>query len=111
MTKLAFIPLINDLNVNIHTVSTIESHIFRDFSVGLMFSLSRLLLFLNKVSYKLFEDTGLFETFKIPVQEFMNYFVALENGYRDIPCKLGFLKVNYTYQDPLFKPLNNHSMV
>ncbi|XP_032364792.1 cGMP-inhibited 3',5'-cyclic phosphodiesterase A isoform X2 [Etheostoma spectabile] len=40
---------------------------------------------LSQVSYKLFEDTGLFETFKIPVQEFMNYFHALENGYRVIP--------------------------
>ncbi|XP_041849820.1 cGMP-inhibited 3',5'-cyclic phosphodiesterase A-like isoform X2 [Melanotaenia boesemani] len=40
---------------------------------------------LSQVSYKLFEDTGLFETFKIPVKEFMNYFHALENGYRDIP--------------------------
>ncbi|KAJ3591243.1 hypothetical protein NHX12_009189, partial [Muraenolepis orangiensis] len=40
---------------------------------------------LSQVSYKLFEDTGLFETFKIPVQQFMNYFRALENGYRDIP--------------------------
>lgn len=41
----------------------------------------------SKVSYRLFEDTGLFETFKIPIQEFMNYFHALENGYRVIPCK------------------------
>ena len=41
----------------------------------------------SQVSYRLFEDTGLFETFKIPVQEFMNYFHALENGYRVIPCK------------------------
>uniref|UniRef100_A0A3P8ZN66 Phosphodiesterase n=1 Tax=Esox lucius TaxID=8010 RepID=A0A3P8ZN66_ESOLU len=40
---------------------------------------------LSQVSHRLFEDTGLFETFKIPVQEFMNYFHALENGYRDIP--------------------------
>ncbi|KAL0962657.1 hypothetical protein UPYG_G00343460 [Umbra pygmaea] len=40
---------------------------------------------LSQVSYHLFEDTGLFETFKIPVREFMNYFHALENGYRDIP--------------------------
>uniref|UniRef100_W5NEB5 Phosphodiesterase n=1 Tax=Lepisosteus oculatus TaxID=7918 RepID=W5NEB5_LEPOC len=40
---------------------------------------------LSQVSYRLFEDTGLFETFKIPVREFMNYFHALENGYRDIP--------------------------
>uniref|UniRef100_A0A8C6WVZ1 Phosphodiesterase n=1 Tax=Neogobius melanostomus TaxID=47308 RepID=A0A8C6WVZ1_9GOBI len=40
---------------------------------------------LSQVSYRLFEDTGLFETFKIPVKEFMNYFHALENGYRAIP--------------------------
>uniref|UniRef100_A0A9J7YFJ5 Phosphodiesterase n=1 Tax=Cyprinus carpio carpio TaxID=630221 RepID=A0A9J7YFJ5_CYPCA len=40
---------------------------------------------LSQVSYRLFVDTGLFETFKIPVREFMNYFHALENGYRDIP--------------------------
>lgn len=43
---------------------------------------------LLQVSYRLFEDTGLFETFKIPVKEFLNYFHALESGYRDIPCKL-----------------------
>ncbi|KAM3874843.1 cGMP-inhibited 3',5'-cyclic phosphodiesterase 3A-like [Diretmus argenteus] len=40
---------------------------------------------LSQVSYRLFEDTCLFETFKIPIQEFMNYFHALENGYRAIP--------------------------
>ncbi|XP_060929615.1 cGMP-inhibited 3',5'-cyclic phosphodiesterase 3A-like [Limanda limanda] len=40
---------------------------------------------LSQVSYRLFEDTGLFETFRIPIKEFMNYFHALENGYRDIP--------------------------
>ncbi|KAG7521907.1 cGMP-inhibited 3 3' [Solea senegalensis] len=40
---------------------------------------------LSQVSYRLFEDTGLFGIFKIPVKEFMNYFYTLENGYRDIP--------------------------
>ncbi|KAM6984772.1 cGMP-inhibited 3',5'-cyclic phosphodiesterase 3A [Aplochiton taeniatus] len=40
---------------------------------------------LSQVSHQLFEDTGLLETFKIPEREFMNYFHALENGYRDIP--------------------------
>uniref|UniRef100_A0A8C8SSK7 Phosphodiesterase n=1 Tax=Pelusios castaneus TaxID=367368 RepID=A0A8C8SSK7_9SAUR len=40
---------------------------------------------LSQVSYRLFEDMGLFEAFKIPVKEFMNYFHALESGYRDIP--------------------------
>ncbi|XP_032078721.1 cGMP-inhibited 3',5'-cyclic phosphodiesterase B isoform X2 [Thamnophis elegans] len=40
---------------------------------------------LSQVAFALFQDTGLFEIFKIPVQHFMNYFQALENGYRDIP--------------------------
>ncbi|KAM5255045.1 cGMP-inhibited 3',5'-cyclic phosphodiesterase 3A isoform 2-T2 [Hipposideros larvatus] len=40
---------------------------------------------LSQVSYRLFEDMGLFEAFKIPVKEFMNYFHALEIGYREIP--------------------------
>uniref|UniRef100_A0A671S817 Phosphodiesterase n=1 Tax=Sinocyclocheilus anshuiensis TaxID=1608454 RepID=A0A671S817_9TELE len=40
---------------------------------------------LSYVAYTLFQDTGLFEIFKIPVREFMTYFYALENGYRDIP--------------------------
>ncbi|XP_067902410.1 cGMP-inhibited 3',5'-cyclic phosphodiesterase 3B isoform X8 [Heterodontus francisci] len=40
---------------------------------------------LSQVIYSLFLDTGLFNVFKIPIREFMNYFCALENGYRDIP--------------------------
>nr|XP_045002077.1 cGMP-inhibited 3',5'-cyclic phosphodiesterase B [Jaculus jaculus] len=40
---------------------------------------------LSQVMYTLFQDTGLMEIFKIPTQEFMKYFRALENGYRDIP--------------------------
>ncbi|XP_024059013.2 cGMP-inhibited 3',5'-cyclic phosphodiesterase A [Terrapene carolina triunguis] len=40
---------------------------------------------LSQVSYRLFEDMGLFEAFKIPEREFMNYFHALECGYREIP--------------------------
>ncbi|KAA0723240.1 cGMP-inhibited 3',5'-cyclic phosphodiesterase B [Triplophysa tibetana] len=40
---------------------------------------------LSYVAYTLFQDTGLFEIFKIPIREFMTYFCALENGYRDIP--------------------------
>ncbi|RXM34471.1 cGMP-inhibited 3',5'-cyclic phosphodiesterase B [Acipenser ruthenus] len=39
----------------------------------------------TEVSYTLFQDAGLFEIFKIPTREFMAYFTALENGYRDIP--------------------------
>ncbi|XP_056408617.1 cGMP-inhibited 3',5'-cyclic phosphodiesterase 3A-like, partial [Hyla sarda] len=40
---------------------------------------------LSQMSYRLFYDMNLLETFKIPLKEFMNYFHALENGYRDIP--------------------------
>ncbi|XP_060592885.1 cGMP-inhibited 3',5'-cyclic phosphodiesterase 3A-like, partial [Ruditapes philippinarum] len=40
---------------------------------------------LSKVAYKLFMEVGLFETFRIPVAAFMNYFHALELGYRDKP--------------------------
>ncbi|XP_053139689.1 cGMP-inhibited 3',5'-cyclic phosphodiesterase 3B isoform X2 [Hemicordylus capensis] len=40
---------------------------------------------LSQVAYTLFQDTGLFEIFKIPTRQFMKYFQALENGYRDIP--------------------------
>lgn len=62
-------------------VSRHESRFIVDHNLSLMGS------FLQ-VSHRLFEDTGLFDTFKIPVKEFMNYFHALESGYRDIPCKL-----------------------
>ncbi|KAK2499208.1 hypothetical protein MC885_017326 [Smutsia gigantea] len=40
---------------------------------------------LSQVMYTLFQDTGLLEIFNIPTLQFMNYFHALENGYRDIP--------------------------
>ena len=42
---------------------------------------------LSEMSYRIFLETGLFEAFKIPVQEFLNYFRALDKGYRDKPCK------------------------
>lgn len=41
----------------------------------------------SQVAYKLFLETGLFETFRIPLPEFLTYFHALELGYRDKPCK------------------------
>ncbi|XP_063785492.1 cGMP-inhibited 3',5'-cyclic phosphodiesterase 3A isoform X2 [Pseudophryne corroboree] len=40
---------------------------------------------LSQMTYRLFDDMNLLQTFKIPLKEFMNYFHALENGYRDIP--------------------------
>lgn len=40
---------------------------------------------LSQVSYKIFLETGLFETFRIPLPEFLHYFHALELGYREKP--------------------------
>ncbi|CAL1531892.1 unnamed protein product [Lymnaea stagnalis] len=40
---------------------------------------------LTKVAYRLFTEVGLMETFRIPLAEFLNYFHALELGYRDKP--------------------------
>ncbi|XP_071114452.1 cGMP-inhibited 3',5'-cyclic phosphodiesterase 3A-like isoform X2 [Haliotis cracherodii] len=40
---------------------------------------------LSKVAYKLFMEVGLFETFRIPLAEFINYFHDLELGYRIKP--------------------------
>ncbi|XP_042870215.1 cGMP-inhibited 3',5'-cyclic phosphodiesterase B-like isoform X2 [Penaeus japonicus] len=42
-------------------------------------------LILSQLCYQVFSEVGLFETFKIPTKEFLNYFHALELGYRDIP--------------------------
>lgn len=51
------------------------------------FGICRLFFVSPQVTYTLFQDMCLFEIFKIPVREFMLYFHALENGYRDIPCE------------------------
>lgn len=40
---------------------------------------------LSQMCYRVFLEVGLFETFRIPVQEFLAYFHALECGYRDKP--------------------------
>lgn len=56
----------------------------------------------SQVAYTLFQDTGLFEIFKIPIREFMTYFCALENGYRDIPCENKILKLFKCFSDWTF---------
>ncbi|KAH9500195.1 cGMP-inhibited 3',5'-cyclic phosphodiesterase A [Bulinus truncatus] len=40
---------------------------------------------LTKIAYRLFTEVGLMETFRIPLAEFLNYFHALELGYRNKP--------------------------
>ncbi|KAL5010806.1 hypothetical protein ScPMuIL_013111, partial [Solemya velum] len=40
---------------------------------------------LSKVAYRLFMEVGLFETFRIPISPFIQYFHALELGYRNKP--------------------------
>ena len=42
---------------------------------------------LSEISYRIFYEAGLLEAFKIPLQEFLNYFRALECGYKEKPCK------------------------
>lgn len=42
-------------------------------------------LVLTKVAYRLFTEVGLMETFRIPLPQFLNYFHALEMGYRSKP--------------------------
>ena len=60
-----------------------------------------LYLFLQ-VTHKVFQKVGLFETFKIPMDKFLNFFFTLENGYHKIPCKyhvfLSFFPVPYSDQ-------------
>lgn len=46
-----------------------------------------LLVFFTQVAHKLFQETGLFDTFRIPLPQFLNYFHALEMGYRNKPCE------------------------
>ena len=62
-----------------------------------------LYLFLQ-VTHKVFQKVGLFETFKIPMDKFLNFFFTLENGYHKIPCKyhvfLSFFPVPYSDQYP-----------
>ena len=52
----------------------------------------------------MFQKVGLFETFKIPMDKFLNFFFTLENGYHKIPCKyhvfLSFFPVPYSDQYP-----------
>ncbi|XP_028967600.1 cGMP-inhibited 3',5'-cyclic phosphodiesterase A-like [Galendromus occidentalis] len=40
---------------------------------------------LSKMCYRIFHDTGLFESFKIPEKQFLAFLHAVENGYRDKP--------------------------
>ena len=47
---------------------------------------------LSKMAYKIFEEVGLFKSFDIPVDLFINFFIDLEKGYLDLPC-------NYLYSN------------
>lgn len=39
------------------------------------------------MAYKLFTEINLIDSFRIPAQEFINFFHALEMGYHDNPCE------------------------
>ena len=40
---------------------------------------------LSRLAYRLFDLTGLFSTYRLPRDKFLNFFRALENGYRNCP--------------------------
>ena len=42
---------------------------------------------LSKMAYYVFNETGIMDSFRIPISEFLHYFHALECGYRHKPCK------------------------
>lgn len=42
------------------------------------------------MAYKIFEEVGLFKSFDIPINSFIQYFTALEAGYIDLPCNIHF---------------------
>ena len=85
---------------------TFERHLYLNFCVFIKqtfwvsenLGILRYIFFLLQVAYKLFMEVGLFETFRIPVAPFLNYFHALEMGYRDKPCKLrAVIKCKHPY--------------
>ena len=41
----------------------------------------------SQVAYRLFTEVGLFDTFRIPITEFLLFFHNLELGYQDKPCE------------------------
>ncbi|RWS25060.1 cGMP-inhibited 3':5'-cyclic phosphodiesterase A-like protein, partial [Leptotrombidium deliense] len=43
---------------------------------------------LSQLCYRIFFEAGLLEAFKIPIPEFLNYFRALEMGYKEKPCRI-----------------------
>lgn len=46
------------------------------------------------MAYKIFDEIGLFKSFDIPVNAFIEYFSALERGYIDLPCKIQYFILN-----------------
>jgi hypothetical protein len=47
-------------------------------------------------------EVGLFETFRIPVPQFLHYFHALELGYRSKPCKYCVKSFNFELGYPFY---------
>ncbi|KAK7083466.1 hypothetical protein SK128_017007 [Halocaridina rubra] len=50
-------------------------------------------LILSQLCFRVFAEVGLFETFRIPTRQFLNYFHTLELGYRNIPCKYPYEEI------------------
>lgn len=48
---------------------------------------------LSQMACKIFDEIGLFKAFDIPIDKFINFFIALESGYIDLPCKLNTTRI------------------
>ena len=49
------------------------------------------------MSYKIFKDIGLLESFEIPEKSFIAFFSALEKGYMDLPCNFDVFLFKYFF--------------
>lgn len=49
------------------------------------------------MAYKIFHEIGLFKSFDIPVNAFIEYFSALERGYIDLPCMTIYSSMTIQY--------------
>ncbi len=63
------------------------------------------------MAYKIFEEVGLFKSFDIPINSFIQYFTALEAGYIDLPCKIHFRIVYFFFKFTIFKFFKDHNKI
>ena len=45
------------------------------------------------MAYKIFDEVGLFKSFDIPINPFIQFFTRLESGYNDLPCNFFLISI------------------